>query len=189
MQLCNWFILMFKIFPRVKAYFPISMCVSLCLANTGAKWSFWSWVLSNAFLALVSGLYVLHSQFPLSQPGIAVWEAICLGCWLAEQCTRWVLAAWQLASHLKDTCSARHHRRLLLLYPWKGGRAAGTCLHCALFVAGQEAQNGLTPAPCAGETLPRTTAAHRHWADTALGGGKGYWVGKSWKRWHRAQSW
>lgn len=149
------------------------MCVSLCLANIGAKWSIWNWILSNAFLTLVSGLYVLYSHFPLFQPGVSqlgkqfVWAAGWLGsahgvCLLA--------GSWQVIS--SHTCSARNHKRLLWLYPWKGRLVADMFALCSLFVVVQELKNGLTPIQWEGETLPWTTA------DSLLEGGKGYWVGR-----------
>lgn len=59
---------------------------------------------------------------------------------------------------------------------------------CWLFVVVQELKIGLTPVQwvrhCHGLQLHIGS-----WADTVLEGrGKGYWVGKAWNRWHRAQS-
>lgn len=90
------------------------MCVSLCLANIGAKWSIWNWILSNAFLTLVSGLYVLYSHFPVSAWRFTAWKAICLGCWLAQQCTRCVFAGWQLASHLKSYLFCKEPQKVVV---------------------------------------------------------------------------
>lgn len=163
------------------------MCVSLCLANIGANWSFWNWLLPNAFLALLSGLYVLYSHFPLFQPGIPqlgkqfVWAAA----WLSRAHSAHGAAGWQLASHLKDTCSARNQKRLLLLY-WKRRLVADRCLHGALFLSFQELRNGLPPVQWVGETLPWATAAHRQLGSHCFGRREG--MGKPWKRWHRAQS-
>lgn len=161
--------------------------VSLRLANTGANWSFWNWILSNAFLTLVSGLYLLYSHFLLFQPGVTqlgmqfVWAAG----WLSSACGACLLAgSWQVISRIP---ALQGNRKGCYCILWKKGwYQTDVCMVLSLCGSArtQNWAHSCTVRHCHGLQLHIGS-----WADTVLEGrGKGYWVGKAWNRWHRAQS-